>query len=75
MENNKVIYVRLAEPYNGERDYMFGCISAIYDVLPREVIGYSCPTLYARYTKSGCDYDTGKARIRTLPIYRKKKKN
>ena len=37
----KVIHVELKEPYNGKRHYYFGSKKAIYETLPREVVGIS----------------------------------
>lgn len=43
---DKVIYVHLATPYQGEEHYFFGSVAAIYDVLPVEVVGATKDSLW-----------------------------
>ena len=38
-QQRKVIHVELKEPYKGKRHYYFGSITAIYELLPTEVVG------------------------------------
>lgn len=51
---NKVIHIRLDEPYNGARDYFFSSWAAIYEVLPKEVVGLAPSTI--RVTMPGKTY-------------------
>jgi hypothetical protein len=45
-QKRKIIHVELNEPYNGKRHYYFGSITAIYELLPKEVVGVSKETLW-----------------------------
>lgn len=45
-QQRKVIHVQLNEPYNGKHHYYFGSIAAIYDVLPKDVVGISKESLW-----------------------------
>ena len=45
-KQRKVIHVELAEPYNGERHYYFGSVAAIYETLPRDVVGIEKESLW-----------------------------
>lgn len=45
-QQRKVIHVELKEPYKGKRHYYFGSITAIYELLPTEVVGCSKETLW-----------------------------
>jgi len=45
-QQRKIIHVELLEPYNGKRHYYFGSKAAIYDTLPKDVIGISKETLW-----------------------------
>ncbi len=38
---NNVIHVELAEPYKGEANWYFGSVAAIYQEIPKELIGVS----------------------------------
>lgn len=42
----KVVHVELREPYLGKCHYYFGSVSAIYDVLPADVVGLSKASLW-----------------------------
>ena len=39
MRQNNVIHVELNEPYQGKRNWYFGSVAAIYQELPKEVVG------------------------------------
>lgn len=52
-QQRKVIHVELHEPYKGKRHYYFGSITAIYDVLPVDVVGLSKETLWKNSLKNG----------------------
>jgi len=59
----KVIHVELTEPYNGERHYYFGSVAAIYETLPREVVGIEKASLW-NAMRSG-EYRGRKSTIRS----------
>lgn len=42
---NKIIHLNLKEPFNGEHDYYFGSIIAIYNVIPAELLGIGYKSL------------------------------
>lgn len=58
----KVIHVQLEAPYKGKFHYYFGSIAAIYDVLPKEVVGISKESLW-NVLNDG-EYKSSKATIR-----------
>ncbi len=37
----KVVHLHLNEPYNGQSDFYFGSLKAIFDTIPREAIRIS----------------------------------
>lgn len=37
----KVVHLHLKEPYNGESDFYFGSLKAIFDTIPHEAINIS----------------------------------
>ena len=39
MKQNNVIHVELNEPYQGKKNWYFGSVAAIYEEIPKEVIG------------------------------------
>lgn len=45
-QKRKVIHIELKEPYKGKRHYYFGSITAIYELLPAEVVGVSKESLW-----------------------------
>ena len=45
-QQRKVIHVQLKEPYKGKSHYYFGSIAAIYDVLPKDVVGITKESLW-----------------------------
>ena len=45
-KQRKVIHVELKEPYKGKNHYYFGSITAIYELLPTEVVGVSKESLW-----------------------------
>jgi hypothetical protein len=70
MTQNNIIHVELDEPYNGKKNYYFGSIAAIYETIPKEVIGAGKEWLWQAL--SGKDeYRTRKATIRRGKVERK----
>ena len=45
-QQRKVIHVQLKEPYKGKHHHYFGSIAAIYDVLPKEIVGIAKESLW-----------------------------
>ena len=37
----KVVHLHLKEPYNGESDFYFGSLKAIFDIIPHDVVSVS----------------------------------
>lgn len=68
-QQRKVIHVELAEPYQGKRHYYFGSITAIYDVLPLEIVGISKESLWGAI--NGGEYKGRKALIRSGILHTK----
>ena len=60
----KVIHVELKEPFNGKRHYYFGSKKAIYETLPREVVGISYQSFRALGDIRNSPYEGRKAIIR-----------
>lgn len=73
MKQNNVIHVELDEPYQGRKNWYFGSIAAIFDMIPREVIGAGKEWLWQ--CMSGKDeHRTRKATIRRSKVITKKQK-
>lgn len=76
MESSKVVHLRLNEPFEGQTDFYFGSIKAIYDSIPKERIGIGYKSLTNHgikgnlYKNSLCTIDIGV--IRRKPIRNKK---
>ena len=45
----KVVHVELNEPYQGKKDYYFGSLAAIFDTLPKEVVGCGLKWLWQAF--------------------------
>lgn len=41
----KVVHLKLNEPHNGDTDFYFGSLKAIYDTIPKECIGIAYKSL------------------------------
>ena len=41
----KVVHLNLYEPYQGQADFYFGSVKAIYDHVPKERVGIVYPNL------------------------------
>lgn len=72
MRQNNVIHVELRQPFNGETHHYFGSISAIYEVIPKEVIGAGKEWLWEAM-RGKDEYSTRKATIRRARIITKPK--
>lgn len=72
-QQRKVIHVELNEPYKNKHHWYFGSITAIYDILPVDVVGIAHTSLWNVLAKNG-EYKTKTATIR-LGVLRSKKTN
>lgn len=73
MKQNNVIHVELNEPYQGKKNWYFGSVAAIYQELPKEVVGAGKEWLWQ--CLSGKDeHRTRKATIRRSKVITKQQK-
>ena len=73
MKQNNVIHVELNEPYQGKKNWYFGSIAAIYQELPKDVVGAGKE--WPWQCLSGKDeYRTRKATIRRSRVITKQQK-
>lgn len=73
MRQNNVIHVELNEPYQGKKNWYFGSVAAIYEKIPKDVVGASKEWLWQ--CLSGKDeYSTRKATIRRSKVITKQQK-
>ena len=73
MRQNNVIHVELDEPYQGEKNWYFGSVAAIYEELPKEVIGAGKEWLWQCLSKKS-ENRTRKATIRRSKVITKQQK-
>lgn len=73
MRQNNVIHVLLDEPYQGKKNWYFGSVAAIYDKIPKEVIGAGKEWLWQCLAKKD-EHKTRKATIRRANVITKKQK-
>ena len=73
MKQNNVIHVELDEPYQGEKNWYFGSVAAIYEELPKEVIGAGKEWLWQCLSKKS-EHRTRKATIRRSKVITKQQK-
>jgi hypothetical protein len=45
MEAKKIVHLQFKEPYNGETDFYFGSLKAIYDTVPIGAVGITYKSL------------------------------
>ena len=62
-QQRKVIHVELNEPYKNKHHWYFGSITAIYDILPVDVVGIARTSLWNVLSKNG-KHTTKNATIR-----------
>ena len=62
--NEKVVHLRLNEPFEGQKDFYFGSIKAIYDTIPKEKIGIG----YKSLTNHGLKGNLYKNSLYTIDI-------
>ena len=66
----KVVHVELNEPYKDKCHWYFGSITAIYDILPIEVVGITHTSLWNVLAKNG-KHTTKTATIRLGVLHSK----
>lgn len=69
-KDRTIIHVHLDKPYLGESDWYFGSVSAIYDSLPKDVIGAKAKSIWGRF--KGNVYRSRFATIKRGVIHRKR---
>ncbi len=74
MKQNNVIHVELKEPYQGKKNWYFGSIAAIYEQLPKEVIGAGKEWLW-QCLRGKEEYETKKAVVRRSKVITKQQQN
>lgn len=67
----KCVHVHLFEPFDGEVDYYFGSVSAVYDVLNKDVLGIVYTSLQNVLTKANPNFSNKKCEIKIRPYIRK----
>ena len=73
MKQNNVIHVELNEPYQGKKNWYFGSIAAIYQELPKDVVGAGKEWLWQCLSKKS-EHRTRKATIRRSKVITKQQK-
>ena len=69
-QQRKVIHVELNKPFGDKRNWYFGSIAAIYDILPVDVVGIAHTSLWNVLSKNG-KYTTKTATIRLGVLHSK----
>ena len=70
MEAKKIVHLQFKEPYNGETDFYFGSLKAIYDTVPIGTVGITYKSL-TNATRGRSEYENKKVLIRIGQIQRK----
>ena len=70
MEAKKIVHLQFKEPYNGETDFYFGSLKAIYDTVPIGAVGITYKSL-TNATRGRNEYENKKVLIRIGQIQRK----
>lgn len=65
-----IFHVELKNPFLGLKDYYFGSLIAIYDILPTEVVGIHYKDLLRESPDTNCTLETSTAIIRKAIIIR-----
>ncbi len=76
MESKKVIHVHLiGQLFNGQTDFYFGSVAAVYETLNHRVLGIRQSSLMQSLWKSGGVYENPRCRVTSGKIIRKTRKN
>ena len=70
MEAKKIVHLQFKEPFNGETDFYFGSLKAIYDTVPVGAVGITYKSL-TNATRGRTEYENKKVLIRIGQIQRK----
>jgi hypothetical protein len=65
-----VVHVELAEPYEGRRNWYFSSIAAIYERLPKDIVGVTKEHLWRVFGNRN-EYTNRKATIRRAELVAK----
>ena len=68
----KVVHLKLNEPHDGQTDFYFGSLKAIYDAIPHNEIGIAYKSL-TNAIRGKNYYENKKVVIRIGVLYRKPK--
>ena len=71
MEQRNIVHVHLECPYKGKTDFYFGSVAAIYEELPKEVVGAGKEWLWAALKGNNNEYKTRKAIIKRSKVVNK----
>ncbi len=69
--NTKVVHLHLNEPFEGQSDFYFGSIKAIYDSIPQDALGISYKSL-TNALRGKTEYLNKRCSIKTGHLERKK---
>lgn len=69
--NTKVIHLHLDKPFNGEQDFYFGSLKAIYDNIPYDIVGIAYKSL-TNAIRGKSEYNNKRCTIKVGHLERKK---
>lgn len=69
--NTKVIHLHLNEPHEGEQDFYFGSLKAIYDSIPQDKVGIAYKSL-TNAIRCKTEYKNKRCTIKVGHLERKK---
>lgn len=76
MESKKVIHVHLiGQSFNGQTDFYFGSVAAIYEKLTNDILGIRQNSLMQSLWKNKGRYENIRCRVTSGEIIRKSRKN
>lgn len=67
----KVVHINLKEPLNGESDFYFGSLKAIYDSIPQDKVGIAYKSL-TNAIRGKTEYKNKRCTIKVGHLERKK---
>lgn len=73
MESRKVVHVHLiGQTFNGQTDFYFGSVAAIYGTLNPHILGIRYRSLVQSLSDNGGSYENARCRVASGEIIRKK---
>lgn len=69
--STKVIHIHLNEPFQGQSDFYFGSIKAVYDSIPQDSLGIAYKSL-TNALRGKSEYQNRRCTIKTGHLERKK---